>query len=453
MDKTFNTYIYSGNYGCKSKKANVIVSSVFINTENKKSIIYPEITRHLVLIIDESISMEKSAYRIKSSLMTLYHLLINTNVKISLIYFNNDARLIWDNIDNNSIPFEKAVKLYKPDGLTNLQAGIECGIKSVEKLDNFNKKLNPTWFICMSDGYITKGIDSVEYLKNYIDSKSISRLITTIFIGYGEEYSILTLQNIGSSFVHVNDNDVDMAITMGQCVNEIFRSVGFNGYFTIDEPNVESDITKSRIIFGKIKHNIIMSNINIMFGYIPFRNVINKNKIDKYIKNRKMKFVYTDLSGDTITLKSDIIKRESNIPLNALVHYYMSSSERMINKLVYTNDIKIAVDKVLTKLNDWDINNITSYPSNETDIEKATKDIESIVYNIKKICNDFTVKEKPNYYKATAFKVQNENYSRGIKGNHEYLSTLVQDDQFSNKLEIMTKEINNRFLFKYNSIY
>ena len=129
MDKTFNTYIYSGNYGCKSKKANVIVSSVFINTENKKSIIYPEITRHLVLIIDESISMEKSAYRIKSSLMTLYHLLINTNVKISLIYFNNDARLIWDNIDNNSIPSDIQIN--------------QVGFNFLLKLSNFSTDLIP----------------------------------------------------------------------------------------------------------------------------------------------------------------------------------------------------------------------------------------------------------------------------------------------------------------------
>ena len=337
-----STNVYTGRYGPPSRTGTVLFSEVDID-ESKTS----WTNGQLLIIVDLSGSMTRAIPMMKASLLALWAAIQDSDdsdcVELTLIGYNTTAWVIYS--PESDVGFEDSVERICAEGMTDMGAALELGFS----LKNSSKC---TWMLFLSDGCPTTGkyqtVESFEKLKETIPDNTN---ITTI--GYGKDFDIAILENIGDHFIYI-ENMEQIPSVFGSLAHEVAASWGFNARFDIsytDPTRDSSNLANLRFIIGDNSIGSLYPGkkftIGLLIEDIGLVNALKKSEI-------VLKFEW--ICAFTMTKESktvEVIWNDEEPPKKYRAKYYSSCKGRRMHMLRTSKSVLFDCKKIREELNEW----------------------------------------------------------------------------------------------------
>jgi hypothetical protein len=252
---------------------------------------------------DERTKMTHSIHAIRNILILLDSYTDEIDIWIQVDAFDDNIekiiplqKLNHSNLDNMLYSLKKM----RPRNGTNIELALNNALKEIQSF----KETNPDYLIThifTTDGNSTAGTSNIYSLSSLLDTE-----IKNIFIGFGLDHSVLTLNGLANSYLK-------------------------GEYFFIDE------IENGGMVYGEIIHSLL---------YSAFQDItisVNNGLIYDYKKNEWTNKLYID----SLFSKSNKTYHLSSIHPSSIVIYF--SGKKMSQEILY-------IEK-----KDYEINNLTSY--------------------------------------------------------------------------------------------
>jgi hypothetical protein len=273
---SLNATIYSKRFGSKSLESKsvcvkfateflpVTTSSLPITSRTAihDLILFPEHQRHIVFVLDVSISMTHSLNYLKYALTTVKDLLgptFGTSIHVSVIAFSSHADLVFSTYRfAGKGSWDQMMSELKCSSGTNLSEALTTTSSFISLANVHGHKSIPTWLLIMTDGEPTRGIyRTKEEFVRVIGYMKSSLTLTTSVLGYCLNHNPDILSVLGDYTFITNPEKISSSLSLFTL--EVLRACYLKCRITLSHPD-------TKLIYGSFEKDVVTPETPLYLG-------------------------------------------------------------------------------------------------------------------------------------------------------------------------------------------